>query len=202
MQTLKMISSLVFLIRPPRALSRLLTRLFAAIVQGVRPSTAAARTLYVSLGVGMLFGAFGAERDGQRSYAIAMAATGVVLLILRRRPQNEPKVEFWNRRIKVQIPSDLLMSGWTRKGVAVNGRGDPVLSDDPAAAAWSLCGAVSAVYEADSPLWKSYMAALQAQVGHNIVRWNGASGRTQGEAVAAALEAEKIVRQTGDGDEL
>ena len=91
---------------------------------------------------------------------------------------------------KAQMPSDLLKSGWTRKGVAVNKQGEPVLSDDPTAAAWSLCGAVNTVFEPDSAEWKSYMRALKALVGHNIVRWNGDSNRTHEEVVAVALEAE------------
>ncbi len=194
------------------------------------------------LGACMLLGAVGAERDGQRNCAIAMAAVGAALLILRRRClQDEPKrgepkqdgkpssdaadgrrmvqpkmngtrniiavspeggAEFWNRQGEqaddarpddrgTQMPSDLLRSGWTRKGVAVNGHGDPVLSDDPAAIAWSLSGAVNAIFGPNSAEWRSYTGALQALVGHNIVRWSRDPDRTQDEVVAVALEAER-----------
>lgn len=195
MQMLRMISGLVFMVRPARAVSRLLVRTFVAIVNGGRPTTATMRFLYVLFGIFLLLGAWGAERGGHRGCAIAAAIAGATLLVLRRKA---PLVGEPRNPKGPQMPSDLLRAGWVRKGVAANGRGEPALSDDPAAAAWSLCGAVNAVYEPDSPAWRSYMAALRAQVGRNIIRWNGDESRTQEEVIAVALEAEKIVKAPRD----
>lgn len=93
MQMLKMISSLVFLIWPLCAMSRLLVRLLAAIVRYVRPTTALTRACYVLLGIILFVGALGAEQDGERNYAIALAAGGVILLILRRIAPSAAKAE-------------------------------------------------------------------------------------------------------------
>ncbi len=203
MQTLKMISSLVFLVGPTRALLRLLAKPLAAIVRGMRPTTALTRACYVLLGIALLLGGLGAEQGGERGWAIALAPAGAILLALRRSaplvagphqvvvPPDFTVPGSSDKPTKTQMPSDLLRSGWTRKGVAVNSCADPVMSDDPSAVAWSLYGAVNAVYEPGSALWQSYMVALQAQVGHNLVQWNGNTDRTQDEVVAAAIEAEK-----------
>lgn len=296
MQMLRMISGLVFLIRPLRTLSRLVVRPFTAIVQSARPTTALMRMCYVALGAVLLF--LGAEWYGQRDCATALAIAGTVLLLLRRSAplvamrgtvrwfnklsgigiilidggkdmfvhindivdfgpwfvcgapvafktrgggkrtrrtnlggtdhnvlfgrcqqvtsyvdsaqrrgtehhQQDRAWPTWAMQVagcpapdmqvndgEAQMPSDLLKSGWVRKGIAANGRGDSTLSDDPTAVAWSLCGAVNAVFEPDSREWKSYMDVLRRLVGHNLVRWNGDSGRTQEEVVAATLETE------------
>jgi len=276
MQVLKLISSLVFMIQPLCALSRRLGRLARGAVWYVRPSSALTRACYVLLGIILLLAAMGAEQDGYRNHAIALAAVGAIFLLLQKLPPLvamrgtvkwyndlkgfgfiEPDAEFkglaghdeplllhvgdivdfgqWCRHgarvafksrhgkgtiatrcLRVtqadhadagygsapngaQVPSDLLRSGWVQKGVAVDKAGNPVMSDDPSAVAWSLCGAVNAIYEPSLPLWKSYMAALQAQVGHNLVRWSGDSGRTQDDIIAVALEAEKIVKAPNSG---
>jgi len=290
MQVLKLISSLVFMVKPLCVLSRALARPVAAIVRYIRPSSALTRACYVLLGITLLLGALNAEQDGRRGCAIVLATVGAILLILRKiaplvamrgtvkyyndmkgfgfivpddvhhkaMGHNNPllvsgsdvveigpwfgggarvafkarcgKGDIATRCLRVtrdeltqdsskpnapqvsaqvaqapqggsgpQTPSDLLKSGWVRKGVAVDKAGGHVMSDDPAATAWSLCGAVNAVYKPDTPLWKSYMIALQAQVGQNLVRWNGAPGRTQGDVVAVALEAERIVEQPEKG---
>lgn len=92
------------------------------------------------------------------------------------------------------MPSDLLRLGWSRKRLAVNSSGDLVLPKDPAAVAWSLCGALNAVFEPNSHEWKSYLAALQAMVTRDLVGWNRNPGRTQQQVVDAALKAEKRLR--------
>lgn len=291
MQMLKFISSLVFLVQPLCRLPRLLARPAAAIVRGVRPTMAFTRACYALLGIVLLLGAWGAEQDGQRNYAIALAVAGSILLVLRKlaplvamkgtvkwyndlkgfghiavddaykgaaghdnplfvhyrdivdsgpwlregarvafrarcgkgaiatrclrvtsiqdEPKQEPKqsgdlattvaklppAPVRERAVPAHaMPSDLLRSGWSRKRLAVNGSGDLVLPDDPAAVAWSLCGALNAVFEPDSDKWKSYLAALQAMVARDLTGWNGDPGRTQDEVVAAAMKAEERLR--------
>ena len=202
---LKKISSLVFLFRPLGVLFRLFSRFLTEIVQSVRPTTKLTRVCYVLLGIALLFGASEAEQFGHRNCAcaIAMSVVGAILLFLFRGDkgcQVNDSGPLWAERVAGclppsawllrPLPSDLLKFGWVRNGVAVNRLGEPVPSDSPAADAWSLAGAVNAVFEPDSDEWKSYMTALQKLVGHNLVRWNGDSDRAHEEVVAAALLAE------------
>jgi len=194
MQMLKMISSLVFLARPLRNISSmLLVRPVGAIIRGVRPATALIRACYVMLGLVLLLGAWGAEQAGQRNYAIILAAVGATLLILRRLAatlplQNEP-------RASTSQPSDLLKLGWSKKRLAVDGNGDLVLPNDPTAIAWSLCGALNAVFESDSDEWRAYLVALQSAAHYDdLVRWNKDFCRTQQEAVDVAMKVERLLQ--------